>query len=349
VTSVRCLVTVGGQLLACEDAHPSVNVWPGGRREPHESWAQTARREVSEETGWLVQPESLTMLGFLHYRHLTPVPAHHPYPSPDFLQVVMHGDAVGGSEGWVDTEGHVLAPGSPISRTRRPSLSPRQSNTPSASSRDHTEADRDRQNGDMADAGNAKAVLHHYLRRTRDDLIWKLDGLGERDARLPRTQTGNNMLGVIKHCLNVEAGYFGPTFGREFPTPEELVPMELYDQDPQADWYAREDEPKEGLISLYGRVGSFADQTIEQLPLDAPGRVPWWRPGRQDVTLQQIIVHVLYDLARHAGHVDIMRETYDGAIGWQRENTNVPDEYDWPAYVAKLTDIADRFAPHGAT
>jgi predicted MFS family arabinose efflux permease/ADP-ribose pyrophosphatase YjhB (NUDIX family) len=108
VTSARCLVTAGGQLLACEDAHPSVHVWPGGRREPHESWAQTARREVREETGWLVQPESLTMLGFLHYRHLTPVPPDHPYPSPDFLQVVMHGAAVGGPEGWVDTEAYVL-------------------------------------------------------------------------------------------------------------------------------------------------------------------------------------------------------------------------------------------------
>ena len=131
----------------------------------------------------------------------------------------------------------------------------------------------------MADLSDAKAALHHYLQETRDDLIWKLDGLSERDARLPRTATGNNLLGVVKHCLNVEAGYFGPTFGREFPTPEELVPMQAFEQDPQADWYASEDETKDGLIDLYRRVGVFADQTIEQLPLDAPGQVPWWRPG----------------------------------------------------------------------
>jgi hypothetical protein len=91
----------------------------------------------------------------------------------------------------------------------------------------------------MADMGDPKTVLHHYLQLTRDDLIWKLDGLGERDVRLPRTSTGNNQLGVLKHCLNVEADYFGPTFGREFPTPEELVHMEAYEEDPQADWYAR--------------------------------------------------------------------------------------------------------------
>jgi uncharacterized damage-inducible protein DinB len=193
----------------------------------------------------------------------------------------------------------------------------------------------------MADSGDEKTVLLRYLRASRDDLIWKLDGLSERDARLPRTPTGSNLLGVIKHCLNVEAGYFGPTFGREFPTPQELVPMEAYDEDPQADWYARADETKDGLVDLYRRVALFADQTIEQLPLDAPGVVPWWGPGAPEVTLQRIIVHVIYDLARHAGHADIMRESHDGAIGWQRENTNIPDDYDWPAYVAKLTALAD--------
>jgi uncharacterized damage-inducible protein DinB len=194
----------------------------------------------------------------------------------------------------------------------------------------------------MADMGDPKTVLHHYLKTTRDNLIWKLDGLSEREARLPRTSTGNNLLGVVKHCLNVEAGYFGSTFGREFPTPGELVPLEAFDKDPQADWYAREDETKEGLIDLYRRVAAFADQTIEQLPLDAPGRVPWWSDG-QEVTLQRIIVHVIYDLARHAGQADLMREQHDGAVGWQQGKSNVPDGYDWPAYVAKLTALADRF------
>jgi uncharacterized damage-inducible protein DinB len=196
--------------------------------------------------------------------------------------------------------------------------------------------------GGMADLGDPKMVLHHYLQQARDSLIWKLDGLSERDARLPRTSTGNNLLGVVKHCLNVEAGYFGPTFGREFPTPQELVPMEAYEADPQADWYATQDETTDGLIDLYRRVGSFADQTIEQLPLDAPGQVPWWRPGNE-VTLQRIMVHVIQDLARHVGHADIMREQYDAAVGWDRQNSNIPERYDWPAYVARLTQLADRF------
>ncbi|MDG4837675.1 DinB family protein [Micromonospora sp. WMMD967] len=195
----------------------------------------------------------------------------------------------------------------------------------------------------MSDPGDVKAALHHYLKEIRGALIWKLEGLSERDARLPRTATGNNLLGALKHCLNVEASYFGLTFGREFPTPEDLVPIHAFDEDPQADWYAREDETKDGLIDLYRRVGVFADQTIDQLPLDAPGQVPWWQPGRQATTLHQIIIHVTCDLARHAGHMDVMREQHDAMIGRRPDSAGVPDGYDWPAYVSKLTKLADRF------
>ena len=199
----------------------------------------------------------------------------------------------------------------------------------------------------MADMRDPKTALQHYLQLSRDSLIWKLDGVSERDARLPRTPTGNNLLGIVKHCLNVEAGYFGPTFGREFPTPAELIPMEAYDEDPQTDWYAQEGETKDGLVDLYRRVGAFADGTIEQLPLDAPGHVPWWPPERQDVTLHQILVHAICELARHAGHADILREQLDGAAGVRRDHPFVPDTLDWPAYVTKLTTIADQFSTVG--
>jgi uncharacterized damage-inducible protein DinB len=197
--------------------------------------------------------------------------------------------------------------------------------------------------GRMGGVDDQKALLHGYLRQVRDDLISKLDGVSERDARLPRTPTGNSLLGVVKHCLNVEAGYFGPTFGRGFPTPHELVALDLFAQDPQADWYARSDETTAGLTDLYRRVGQFADETIEQLPLDASGRVPWWPPDTSVVTLQQIIVHVTADVARHAGQADVMRERVDGAAGLRPGDPNLPTGFDWPAYVSKLTDLAERF------
>lgn len=107
VVSVRCVVTVGRAVLVCEDAAPSIDVLPGGRCEPGETWGQTAQREVREETGWHVDPDRLAPLGFMHLRHLTPVPPGHPFPQPDFLNVVLHGLGTGGPVDWVDLDGWV--------------------------------------------------------------------------------------------------------------------------------------------------------------------------------------------------------------------------------------------------
>jgi hypothetical protein len=45
-----------------------------------------------------------------------------------------------------------------------------------------------------------KATLKLYLQQAR---LWKLDGLSERDPRMPRTPTGTNLAGIVKHCANV--------------------------------------------------------------------------------------------------------------------------------------------------
>jgi hypothetical protein len=195
----------------------------------------------------------------------------------------------------------------------------------------------------MTDLTEQKAALRHYLQTNREALLWKLDGLGERDLRLPRTPTGTNLIGIVKHMANVEIGYFGDTFARAWPTPEERVSEAEFEADPQADWYATERESCAGIVDLYRRVWRFADATLEELPLDAPGRVPWWGKGRGEVTLGRILVHVLDDLARHVGHADILREQVDGAAGLTPSVPNLPEHQDWAAYVAELTRIADRF------
>jgi hypothetical protein len=111
VTSVRCVVRVGALIVFCENAdgtHP----WPGGRRHPGESFADTAVREVHEETGWLVDRDSLRPLGWLHLEHLAPRQQDHPYLYPDLLQVVFCGvatDRDGGVDAsWTDTDGYEL-------------------------------------------------------------------------------------------------------------------------------------------------------------------------------------------------------------------------------------------------
>ncbi len=193
----------------------------------------------------------------------------------------------------------------------------------------------------MGDLIDPKAALSHYLQSGRDALVWKLNSLGERDLRMPRTPTGTNLIGIVKHMANVEIGYFGDTFGRAWLTPDERISEADYEADPQADWYASESESCDDIVNLYRRVWTFADATIAELPLDGLGRVPWWGEDRNPVTLQRIIVHVIVDLSRHVGHADILREQIDGSAGLRPGVSNLPENQDWLSYVAKLTTLAE--------
>ncbi|MCP2265287.1 DinB family protein [Promicromonospora thailandica] len=187
-----------------------------------------------------------------------------------------------------------------------------------------------------------KQILKKYLQETREALLWKLEGLTEKQARWPLVSSGNNLLGIVKHCANIEIGYFGSCFGREWPNPEEIVSDADYEADPQADWYATADESVESVVDLYRRAWVFCDETIDSLPLSAVGHVPWWRSG--DVTLFRLMVHVTDEIARHAGHADILRELTDDSVGLHVDNTNIPDlgEGGSAAYVEKLKGLAER-------
>lgn len=186
----------------------------------------------------------------------------------------------------------------------------------------------------------AKADLRRYLQEGRDALLWKLDGLAEHDVRRPLTPTGTNLLGLVKHLAGVESGYFGEVFGRDFPEP---LPWTQDGAEDNADMWATAEESVEDVTGLYRRVWAHSDATIAGLPLDAPGEVPWWRPETTAVTLQRILLHVVAETHRHAGHADLVRELVDGEAGLRASNTNLPggDAAWWSAYRARLQAVAD--------
>jgi hypothetical protein len=166
-----------------------------------------------------------------------------------------------------------------------------------------------------------KVDLHRYLQQARDAMLWKLDGLSEYDIRRPLVPTATNLLGLVKHLTGVEFVYFGATFGR--PSADKLP---WSPEDPMADMYAAAGESSEFITGLYKKAWAHSDATIEALPLDAPGRVPHWPGERGAVTLHRIMVHVIAESHRHAGHADIVRELIDGAAGLQKDRDNMPPE-----------------------
>jgi hypothetical protein len=184
----------------------------------------------------------------------------------------------------------------------------------------------------------AKEYLHEGLRWHRRALVWKLDGLSEYDARRPLTATGTNLLGLVKHVATIEARYFGEVFDR--PSPEPLLRWEDHDG---SDLWATEDETRDQIIGFYRRAWEHSDATIDELPLDAPGRVPWWPDP--DTNLFAVMVHVLGESIRHAGHADILREGIDGRTGSFARHEEPVDEEARAAYRAKVERAARAAAP----
>ena len=183
-----------------------------------------------------------------------------------------------------------------------------------------------------------KADLHHYLQAARDALLWKLDGLSEYDIRRPMTPTGTNLLGLVKHLTGVEIGYFGKTFGRSVEYP----PWVTDHAEDNVDMWTTPGESREYIVGQYRTAWAHADDTIRALPLDAPGRIPHWPNARRDVTLHRILVHVIAETHRHAGHADIVRELVDGTVGLRADNTNLPaeDRMWWETYRTRLERAA---------
>ena len=184
------------------------------------------------------------------------------------------------------------------------------------------------------------ADLVQYLQEARDVVLLKIEGLSEYDVRRPLTPTGTNLLGLVKHLALVEVGYFSVPFGR----PVGLAhPWFSDDVEDNADMWATAEESREEIVAGYRRAWAQVDATIQELPIDTVGRVPWWGPdGGAEVTLHRVLVHVIGETHRHAGHADIVRELIDGSVGNQWVGDNLPDRDAgwWREYRDRLERVA---------
>ncbi len=153
--------------------------------------------------------------------------------------------------------------------------------------------------------GTEKESLHASLNRHREVVLWKLEGLDDEALRRPMTPSGTSMLGLVKHLAAVEYGWFCETFGRE------TEPLPFSDEDPEADLRVAEGESTADVLAFNARAHVAADAVIDELEVEETGTA-WFG---QDVTLRWVLIHMIEETARHAGHLDILRELIDGTAG----------------------------------
>jgi uncharacterized damage-inducible protein DinB len=151
-----------------------------------------------------------------------------------------------------------------------------------------------------------RETLIAFLDYNRETVLTKLDGL-PREALLQRVASSRTtLLGIVKHLIHVEERWFVAAIGG--------APMRARNPDDRdAEWLVDEDETAADLATRYRVMWARSNEIARAASLDEHRRRAD-RPGT-DLTVRWILVHMLEETARHAGHADILRELIDGRTG----------------------------------
>ena len=153
-----------------------------------------------------------------------------------------------------------------------------------------------------------RETLEGFLDWYRAVVERKVEGLPRDDAIRVMTPTGMSALGILKHLGWVERGWFRETFAGE-----EVEAIDL-DGDHSAEFTIRSDDTVASVIAFYRAEVEHARRVFhDALSLDALSARE--TRFREQVSLRWIMVHMVEETARHAGHLDLIREKIDGRVG----------------------------------
>jgi uncharacterized damage-inducible protein DinB len=152
-----------------------------------------------------------------------------------------------------------------------------------------------------------REALNGFLDLQREALIRKVEGLPEADARKAPTASSLSLLALIKHSAIWERRWFQVLLaGREFPGewPEA-------EDDTEPDLQVSESDTVEYWVGYYREQIEASRAVVAERDLDAPCASPV--VARRNT--RWVVLHMIEETARHAGHADIIRETLDGRRG----------------------------------
>jgi uncharacterized damage-inducible protein DinB len=136
----------------------------------------------------------------------------------------------------------------------------------------------------------------------------KVTGLSDAQAMTVMTPSGLSPLGVVQHLAWVERGWFREVFRGE------EVEAASTGEDNSAEFAVAADQTVESVLAFYRVEVDTARQIVaDASSLDTLSLAPTDFAGH--VSLRWILVHMLEETARHAGHLDVMREELDGQTG----------------------------------
>jgi hypothetical protein len=143
-----------------------------------------------------------------------------------------------------------------------------------------------------------RETLLVFLKYLRESVVRKLDGLTEQNARCVLVDSGTSLLSIVQHLTAAEVSWLQQRFAAaDSPQPGDALEPE---------------RPVPEHIVRYRIATERSDQVVVSThSLDQKCR----DENYADLTLRWVLVHMIEETARHAGHADIIREQIDGVTG----------------------------------
>jgi hypothetical protein len=166
--------------------------------------------------------------------------------------------------------------------------------------------------GNVHPVADEREGLLAYLAQQRLVLRLSAHGLTDDQARLAPATSTLTVGGLIKHVASVERSWMAMTLQRERRgSPEDYA--ENFRLGP--------DETLAGVLDDYARAAAETDEVIAGIadlgqPVPVPKGVPWFPDDVDAWSVRWVLLHLIQETARHAGHADIVREAVDGATAF---------------------------------
>ena len=163
--------------------------------------------------------------------------------------------------------------------------------------------------GQVRPVADERDGLLAYLAQMRH--VMKLTGYGLTDEQARATPSASPLSvgGLIKHVASVEWSWLG------------IVLRQPREVDYEADFRLAEDETLAGVFARYDDVAADTEAVVAGIadlgqPVPVPRGVPWFPQDVDAWSVRWVLLHLIQETARHAGHADIIRESLDGGTAY---------------------------------
>ena len=182
-----------------------------------------------------------------------------------------------------------------------------------------------------------RSALRAFLAYHQSAYLAVSYGLSDEQARSTPSVSALSIGGLVKHATGVQRTWMARVAAAPDAPPKDTRPFEEIATEFGDQHVMRPDETLAGLLKGFETQNAKSLRLVQTADLDAgvpvPHDIPWFPKNQKAWSVRWVILHVINELARHAGHADIIRETIDGATmyeliagleGWQIEGWVTP-------------------------